>query len=96
VICTAISLVGLEFVQQPCSNPSKYPETLRKAPYSKYGDLQAFCKLQKSPATYRAAFTRQRSLVRNQHRPLLNLAFLQEKHKSAKNSAEKVHHFVNQ
>jgi hypothetical protein len=32
-------------VQQPCSNLSKYPETSRKASMSKYGDLQAFCKL---------------------------------------------------
>jgi hypothetical protein len=39
--------------------------------------LQAFCKLQKSLANYRAAFTRQRSLVRSQHRPLQKTAGLQ-------------------
>jgi hypothetical protein len=43
-------MLGQALVQQPCSNPSKSPETLRTAPYSKYGDLQAFCKLQKPPA----------------------------------------------
>src|SRR5215216_5789101 len=56
-------------VQQPCSNPSKSPEMLGKASKQKYDRLQEFCKLQKSPANYRAAFTRQRSLVRAQHRP---------------------------
>src|SRR5919205_2024438 len=54
-------------VQQPCSNPSKYPESLGKASSIKYADLQAFCRLRKSSADYRAAFTWQRSLVRTQH-----------------------------
>jgi hypothetical protein len=57
-------------VQQPCSNPSKTPERLGKASKTKNLYLQVFCRLQKPPAPYRAAFTRQRSLVRSQHRPL--------------------------
>src|SRR5215211_245360 len=57
-------------VQQPCSNPSKYPEMPRNALVQEYGYLQGFCTLEKPPANYRAAFTRQRSLVRTQHRPL--------------------------
>jgi hypothetical protein len=44
-------------VQQPCSNPSKSPELLEKELMQKYDDLQEFCKLQKSPANYHAAFT---------------------------------------
>ena len=39
-----VSLV-LTFVQQPCSNPSKYPETLRKALTQEYVYFQVFCKL---------------------------------------------------
>ena len=38
-------------MQQPCSNPSESPETLRNAPMDKYGYLQVFCKLQNAPAT---------------------------------------------
>jgi hypothetical protein len=68
-------------VQQPCINPSKSPEMLRKVPKQKYDDLQVFCKLQNSPANYRAAFTRQRSLVRTQHRPLLKYVVLQVERK---------------
>ncbi len=56
-------------VQQPCSNPGKSPEMLRKELTQEYGYLREFCNLQKPTADYRAAFTRQRSLVRNQHRP---------------------------
>jgi hypothetical protein len=70
--------VLLMLVHQSCSNPSKYPETLRKASWTKCLYLQAFCKLQKPPANYRTAFTRQRSLVRTQHRPLVQSAVLQE------------------
>jgi hypothetical protein len=43
---------------------------LRNLSTQKFYCLQVFCKLQKRPANYRTAFTRQRSLVRNQHRPL--------------------------
>jgi hypothetical protein len=35
----------LTSVQQPCSNPSKSPERLGKAPTKKCGGLQQFCKL---------------------------------------------------
>ena len=42
-----LSLQMRQCVQQPCSNPSKSPETLRKAPMSKYDYLQRFCKRQK-------------------------------------------------
>ena len=52
---------------------------LRKVPKQKYDSLQVFCKLRKYPANYRAAFTRQRSLVRIQHRPLRKSVVLQEK-----------------
>jgi hypothetical protein len=48
---------------------------------AKYGYLQEFCKLQIYVANYRAAFTRQRSLVRTQHRPLSRYFVLQEKRK---------------
>jgi hypothetical protein len=65
--------------QHQCSNPSKSPEIPRKVPKQKYDDLQVFCKLQKSPANNRATFTRQRSLVRTQHRPLQKSAVLQVK-----------------
>jgi hypothetical protein len=61
---------ALTSVQQPCSNPSKYPEMSRNVFEAKYVYLQAFCKLQKPLENYRAAFTRQRSLVRTQHRSL--------------------------
>ena len=37
--------VGVRYVQQPCSNPDEYPETLRKASYKKYLYLQGFCEL---------------------------------------------------
>jgi hypothetical protein len=66
-------------VQQPCSNPSKSPETLRNAPMGKYGNLQAFCKLQKPLAKYLAAFARRRSGVRIPSAPLLKCSNLQEK-----------------
>jgi hypothetical protein len=66
-------------VQQPCSNPSKSPEMQRNALVQKYDDLQQFCKHQKSPANYRAAFTQQRSLVRTQHRSLVKGGVLQVK-----------------
>src|SRR5215212_10677425 len=66
-------------VQQPCSNPSKYPETPGKATTQKYGYFQVLCKLQKPLENYLAAFTRQRSLVRSQHRPLAKSRFLQRK-----------------
>src|SRR5215208_1476980 len=54
-------------------------QALRRATKQKYGDLQEFCKLQKSPAMYRTVFTQQRSLVRSQHRSLPKYSGLQEK-----------------
>src|SRR5215204_3037020 len=72
-----VSLV-LTSVQQPCSNPSESPETLRKAFTQEYVYFQVFCKLQKPPANYRTAFTRQRSLVRSLHRPLVKASFCRE------------------
>jgi hypothetical protein len=57
-------------VQQPCSNPSESPETLRNAPMGKYGYLQVFCKLQNAPANYCAAFARRRAWVRISSAPL--------------------------
>ncbi len=68
----------LNLVQQPCSNPGESLEMLRKELTQEYGYLRAFCKLQKRLANHRTAFTRQRSLVRNQHRPLRKSDNLQE------------------
>jgi hypothetical protein len=45
--------------------------------------LQVFCDLEKPPADRRTTFTRQRSLVRNQHRPLRKSAVLQAKPRSS-------------
>jgi hypothetical protein len=63
-------------VQQPCSNPSECPEILGKPLSQKYRYLQPFWNYRKSLENYRTDFTRQRSLVRTQHRPLEN-AYLQ-------------------
>jgi hypothetical protein len=52
---------------------------LRNALAQEYGHLQVFCTLEKPLANYRAAFTRQRSLVRTQHRPLVKSDVLQVK-----------------
>jgi hypothetical protein len=57
---------------------------LRKVPKQKHDNLQVFCKLQKSPANYRAAFTRQGSLVRTQHRPSKKCIDLQVKSLNSK------------
>jgi hypothetical protein len=70
IIPDLVRMQALMSVQQPCSNPSKYPEMPGNVSLQEYGNLQAFCKLQKRPANYHAAFTRQRSLVRTQHCPL--------------------------
>jgi hypothetical protein len=70
IIVDLVRMQAASLVQQPCSNPSKCTDMLGKASKRKYSCLQVFCKLQKPPANYRAAFTRQRSLVRTQHRPL--------------------------
>jgi len=73
-------LVLMQEPQHLCSNPSKSPENQSKV-FSKENDhLQGFCNLQKSPAIYLTAFTRQRSLVRSQHRPLSKHLVLQVKH----------------
>ena len=69
-------------VQQPCSNPSKSPETLRNAPMVKYGNLQAFCKLQKPLAKYLCAFARRRSGVRIPSTPLQEYRYLQVKYRN--------------
>jgi hypothetical protein len=72
-------LVLMQEPQHLCSNPSKSPENQSKV-FSKENDhLQGFCNLQKSPAIYLTAFTRQRSLVRTQHRPLSKHLVLQVK-----------------
>ena len=66
-------------VQQPCSNPDEYPEKWGKVSSSKYAHLQQFCKLQKSPANYGAAFARRRSGVRIPSAPLRKYRDLQIK-----------------
>ena len=56
-----------------CSNRAATRVNLlkrRNASTQKYHYLQVFCNLLTPPATYRAAYTRQGSLVRTQHRPL--------------------------
>jgi hypothetical protein len=63
------------YVQQPCSNPSKSPETSGKVSCRKYTRLQLFCKLQKCAAKYRAAFARRRSGVRIPSAPLKKCQF---------------------
>jgi hypothetical protein len=45
-------------VQQPCSNPGKYPENSGKASWQDCLHLQGFRKLQKPLATYHTDFTR--------------------------------------
>ena len=77
-------------VQQLCSNLSETAEMLGKALTQKYDCLQEFCELQKSPANYRAAFTRQRSLVRAQHRPHSEIRALQVKGVDTINTSESV------
>ena len=51
-------------VQQPCSNPSKSPEILRKVTSSECLYLQVFCTHLKTPANLRAALAWRRSGVR--------------------------------
>ena len=62
--------LATSFVQQLCSNPSKYPEMLRNVSTQEFGCFREYCSFQKPPATYRTAFTWQRLLVQTQHRPL--------------------------
>src|SRR5215203_2132852 len=62
--------------QRVCSNPSKYPERLRKARTQKCGYLQAFCKLQKPLAKYLSALAWRRSRVRVSSGSLLKFAYL--------------------
>ena len=61
------------FVQQPCSNPSECPESLRKALCEEYAYLQLFRKPQKFVARYRADSARRRSGVRSPSAPLTKL-----------------------
>jgi hypothetical protein len=77
IIPDLVRMQTLPAVQQPCSNPSKYPEMSRNVFKAKYVYLQVFYKLQKPLENYRAAFTRQRPLVRSQHRPLAKSSVLQ-------------------
>jgi hypothetical protein len=80
ILADFVRMQAVTSVQQPCSNPSKSPEMLRKrnALVQEYGYLQAFCTLKKPLANYCAAFTRQRTLVRSQHRPLGKILFCRE------------------
>jgi hypothetical protein len=66
-------------VQQPCSNPSKSPERLRKTPTQKCSDFQQFCKIWKPVETYLAALAWRRSRVRVSSGPLRESRFLQSK-----------------
>src|SRR5215207_4557085 len=70
---------ALPSVQQPCSNPDKSPERLGNASTQKYHYLQVFCNPQKAAEIGHAAFTRQRSLVRTQHRPPYKVLLCGEK-----------------
>src|SRR5687768_9079226 len=79
IIPNLVRMQALTSVQQPCSNTSKSHEMSRNVFEAKYVYLQVFCKLQKPLENYRAAFTRQRSLVRTQHHPLGKDVILQVK-----------------
>jgi hypothetical protein len=61
---------------QTCSNRAatrvNRPNSREKPSKAEFVYLQVFCKCQKALANYRTAFTRQRSLVRAQHRPPRN------------------------
>ena len=59
-----------QYEQQPCSNPSKSPESFSKTSSQENQYLQEFCKHQKAPAMYRAAFARRRAWVRITAAPL--------------------------
>jgi hypothetical protein len=61
-----------------CSNPSKSPDRSRNASSPTYFYLQVFCKLQQASVKRRTAFTRKRTLVRSQHRPLLKVSFCRQ------------------
>src|SRR5919112_4692215 len=69
-------------VQLPCSNPSKCLH------------LQTLCTLQRRPATYHTSFTRQRSLVRSQHRSLRKLLSLQVKCRTQTNALSSIGGFL--
>src|SRR4029453_5016498 len=65
-----VRMQAIPSVQQPCSNPTKPPETLRKVLAKENCYLQQFCKLQNAPANYLAAFARWRAWVRISSSPL--------------------------
>jgi hypothetical protein len=50
--------------------------------------LQAFLNASEQPRRYGLAFTRQRTLVRTQHRPLRKNDVLQVKHKAEKEAEQ--------
>jgi hypothetical protein len=66
-------------VQQPCSNPSKSPERLRKTQTQKCGDFQQFCTHLKTPANLRGALAWRRTRVRVSSGPLRKGSVLQVK-----------------
>src|SRR5215217_650788 len=76
-----VRMQALTSVQQPCSNPNTCPEMPGDALTQKYGNLQAFCNLQKPPANYRAALAWRRSGVRVPSGPLSFSFHLQVKRK---------------
>jgi hypothetical protein len=47
-----VEILRTLFVQQPCTNPSKSPERLRKKPTQKCSDFQQFCKFWKLLENY--------------------------------------------
>jgi hypothetical protein len=60
-----MQLDGLRLpVQQPCINPSKYPESLRKALLRECGYLQVFCNLLKCRETHQTRLLISRFQVR--------------------------------
>ena len=63
IIPDLVRVQALPAVQQPCSNPSKYPERLGNVFSAECCHLQAFCTHLKTPANFRGALAWRRSGV---------------------------------
>src|SRR5215203_4138752 len=79
IIPDFVRMQAVTSVQQPCSNPSKSPDTSRKVLSSEYRHLQGFCTHLKTPANLRGALAWRRSGVRVPSGPLPFSFYLQVK-----------------
>ena len=79
IIPDFVRMQAVTSVQQPCSNPSKSSETLRKAPTQKCVNFQQFCKLWKPVENYLGALAWRRSGVQVPSGPLPFSFYLQVK-----------------